>query len=156
MPDGLLSGLAIALDYSAMGSPGFWETVLAKSKNKQKQKAAAAPERAAPASKIPQRLLLLISGAGIMVTGVLLVAADKALPYCANGSGCDVVQDSAWANFLGLPLPLLGLLSYLALGAAALMRSGITQERAVAVIAGSGFAISAYLTSISGTEIGAY
>ena len=36
---------------------------------------------------------------------------NASLPYC-GGESCDVVLNSAWSNFLGVPLSLLGLLFY--------------------------------------------
>ncbi len=99
---------------------------------------------------------LLVALAGLAVTAVLLWGAQAGggLPYCSAGSGCDVVQSSAWSKFLGLPLALWGFGSYLALGAAAL-QGARRRRRACAAIAIVGFAVSVYLTAVSYFVIGA-
>lgn len=99
-----------------------------------------------------------IAAAGVMVTALLLwdTYAQTGLPYCSEGSGCDVVQGSAWSRFLGLPLALWGLVAYGLLGVLAF--GGGTRLRrwvASAMLASAGFGTSVYLTAVSLFVIGA-
>ena len=59
---------------------------------------------------------------GLVASGALLVDTLRTRPvFCAEGGGCDAVQHSAFAAPLGVPLPLVGTLGFLAIGAAALV-----------------------------------
>ncbi|MEX2481111.1 MAG: vitamin K epoxide reductase family protein [Gammaproteobacteria bacterium] len=100
-----------------------------------------------------------IAVAGMVLTAVLMWAAQSrsALPYCAAGSGCDVVQGSAWSRFLGLPLALWGFVLYGLLAGLALSSGAkLRRWRATALLSSAGFGISVYLTAVSLTFIGAW
>src|SRR5688572_15412432 len=108
------------------------------------------PAVAAPAAlNLP---LLGLSVAGMAVAGYLTYTGwtgDRAA-YCEAGGGCDIVQSSQWATFLGLPTALWGLLLYLGLAYMALrVRRPIAQWRGAWVLAVIGLGVSVYLTAIS-------
>ena len=101
----------------------------------------------------------IIAAFGVLVTAMLLwdAYARTGLPYCNEGSGCDIVQASAWSRFLGLPLALWGLAAYALLGVLAF--TGGTRLRrwtSSAVLASAGFGTSLYLTAVSLFVIGAW
>jgi uncharacterized membrane protein len=78
----------------------------------------------APARK-PDLPVLLIALAGLAVAGYLtwIKWSDTGALFCTAGSGCDIVQASRYAIFLGAPTALWGALVYLAL--AILARLGL-------------------------------
>lgn len=100
-----------------------------------------------------------IAVAGMVLTAVLLWGAQarSGLPYCAAGSGCDVVQGSAWSRLLGLPLALWGFAVYAVLAGLALSGGArLRRWRASALLSSAGFATSVYLTIVSLTLIDAW
>ena len=91
--------------------------------------------------------------AGVVVTGYLLSVRWGGGPlYCSTG-GCETVQSSSYAQVLGVPVALGGLLAYLLLGASALVGTPIARVVAAAV-ALAAFAFSAYLLVIQLAVIG--
>jgi uncharacterized membrane protein len=67
-------------------------------------------------------------------------------PFCAGGSGgCERVQSSSYARLAGIPVAVLGLAVYLAIGVA-LSAAGERARLAAAALAVTGFGFSAYLT----------
>lgn len=96
--------------------------------------------------------LLGLSAAGMAVAGYLTYTSwtgDHAA-YCEAGGGCDIVQSSQWATFLGAPTAFWGLLVYAGLAYLA-FRVGrpIVQWRRAWVLAFIGWGVSVYLTGIS-------
>ena len=70
--------------------------------------------------------------------------------YCEAGGGCDIVQSSQWATFLGAPTAFWGLLVYVGLAYIAFrVRRPIAQWRRAWVLAFIGLGVSVYLTAIS-------
>ena len=88
-----------------------------------------------------------LSLAGVALTGYLLTVrwGDGQL-YCSTG-GCETVQSSRYAEVLGVPVALAGLLAYLLLGASAFVAAPLARVAAAAV-ALSALAFSAYLLVI--------
>jgi uncharacterized membrane protein len=89
-----------------------------------------------------------LSAAGLAVAGYLgftKIAGDSAI-FCAAGSGCDVVQASRYAIFLGIPTALWGAGLYALVGTLALL--GLTKSRWLTafLLAVTGASFSAYLT----------
>lgn len=100
--------------------------------------------------------MLVLAGAGLLVTGYLTYSSwFNAHPaFCGEGSGCDLVQSSRWSTFLGVPMALWGLLTYIGIAALAWhSRRKAGRWTALLMVAVVGFAISAYLTVISLVEI---
>jgi uncharacterized membrane protein len=96
--------------------------------------------------------LLGLSLAGMAVAGYLTYTGwtgDRAA-FCEAGGGCDIVQSSQWATFLGVPTALWGLLLYAGLVYIALrVRRPIDQWRRAWILAVVGWSVSVYLTAIS-------
>jgi uncharacterized membrane protein len=85
--------------------------------------------------------------AGIAIAGYLTWVHYAGLdPVCVGGGGgCERVQSSEYADLGGVPVAVIGLFGYLAIGATLLWRD----ERALmagATLALTGFGFSAYLT----------
>ena len=101
-------------------------------------------------------LLGILSIAGILLTAYLSYGAwfDSHPAFCHEGSGCDLVQASRWATFLGLPMAFWGLMTYVVI-AQLLWRSRKKPGSwtMLVFVAVCGFAISAYLTVVSVLEI---
>ena len=100
----------------------------------------------------PNYPLLALSLAGVAVAGYLTYTGwtgDRAA-YCEAGGGCDIVQSSQWARFLGVPTAFWGLLLYAALAYIAFqVRRPAVQWRRAWVLGAIGLGVSVYLTVIS-------
>ena len=99
----------------------------------------------------PNWLIFAIAALGLIITGVLLLGSfnQTALPYCSASSGCDVIQKSAWSQFLGVPLAAWGGLTYAVLLICSLDWFGQRTSRKISVfIVSAGFFISCYLTAV--------
>ncbi len=90
---------------------------------------------------------LAIALLGIGVAAYLTYVHYAGLePVCAGGGhGCERVQSSSYASLAGIPVAVLGLAGYLAIGVA-LAVPGETARLAAAALALCGFGFSAYLT----------
>ncbi len=73
---------------------------------------------------VPQRRerpnwpLTALAVVGMVLTAYLVITSllDQAPLYCDDGSSCDIVQQSRWGTFLGVPTAFLGFLTYAVLG----------------------------------------
>ncbi len=65
----------------------------------------------------PNWPIMVLSGAGMLLTAYLVLVGwmEQAPLFCNEGSSCDIVQRSRWGTFLGLPVALLGFITYTAL-----------------------------------------
>lgn len=89
--------------------------------------------------------LLALSVIGIGIAGYLTYVHYAELsPLCTTG-GCERVQASRYAKVAGVPVPLIGLIGYVAIFASLLAR-GELARLATAFMAIGGFAFSVYLT----------
>jgi uncharacterized membrane protein len=68
-------------------------------------------------------------------------------PVCAIAHGCATVQKSTYAELLGVPVALLGLLGYVGI-LAALARDGEQGRTAAAFLSLAGFGFSVWLTYV--------
>jgi len=101
-------------------------------------------------------LMLSLAGAGLILTAYLTYTASFEVhpAFCSEGSGCDIVQSSRWATFLGIPMALWGFLTYVVIAVLAWSGRGKPGSgSALIYVAMSGFAVSAYLTIVSVMEI---
>lgn len=101
-------------------------------------------------------ILLVLTFFGIVLTTYLSYTASfgEHPAFCGEGSGCDLVQSSRWATFLGMPMATWGLFTYLALTALAWRaRKKPKHWTPLIFVAVGGFGVSAYLTVISLVEI---
>jgi len=102
--------------------------------------------------KHPNWPVTLLAGAGMLLTFYLALTAwlgDVPL-YCAAGSSCDIVQQSRWGTFLGMPTAFWGFLTYTTLAFIGVkVRNPERHWKAAWFIALLGLGYSVYLTSVS-------
>ncbi|MGR9089090.1 MAG: vitamin K epoxide reductase family protein [Gammaproteobacteria bacterium] len=115
------------------------------------------PQVEAAARAVPRELLvgaLATLGAALTVVLIVVAARQAELPFCGDGSDCDIVQGSRWSMLLGLPIAVWGFLVYGFIAFAALL--GLKRQsrwRAIVFLATVGFAVSIYLNIIAVTVI---
>lgn len=90
----------------------------------------------------------LVALAGVAVAGYLTQAhfADSAV-ICVPGGGCETVQDSDYAEIAGVPVALLGLISYLVI-LALLVWDSATARLGAAMLALVGLLFGMYLLAL--------
>jgi uncharacterized membrane protein len=92
------------------------------------------------------RVGVLLALLGVGIAGYLTLVHYTGLePACTGGGGCEKVQTSEYADVAGIPVALLGLLGYLAIGGALLVlrdEPGLLVPAGLAVV---GTAFSGYL-----------
>ena len=98
----------------------------------------------------------VVALAGVAVAGYLTVVHYRPESLiCTGGGGCETVQESEYAELLGIPVALLGLGAYLAVLALVLWDTPLARTLAAAVgLAGLGFA--AYLVILQAFVIEAW
>jgi uncharacterized membrane protein len=90
---------------------------------------------------------LVLAVLGIGVAGYLVYVHYADIdPVCNIAHGCHKVQTSEYAELAGIPVALLGLLGYITLLGALLVRQGETARMVAALVALVGFGFSMYLT----------
>lgn len=83
---------------------------------------------------------------GVAIAGYLVYVHYADLkPFCVSSGGCETVQSSAYADFLGVPVALLGLIGYVLILGSLFIRGEIGRI-VTAVLCLSGFGFSVYLT----------
>ena len=101
-------------------------------------------------------IVAAVFGAGVSAYLLIEYSTGRS-GVCLTGSGCDLVRDSDYAYPLGIPLPLFGLIFYLA--ASWLAARTVTDPRAgraLLAVAGLGGLASVGLTGIEAFVIGAF
>jgi len=98
----------------------------------------------------------LVALAGTAVAGYLTYVHYRpdAL-ICTSSGGCETVQESSYAELVGIPVALLGLLAYLAVLALVLWDTEAART-AVAAIALGGAAFAVYLVALQAFVIDAW
>jgi len=94
-----------------------------KARRERPQHAAAGPASGAQAAQLREAAgktdiaLRVLAVVGLLVTAYLSLLAwrDTGAAFCSEGSGCELVQGSRWARFLGLPIAAWGWLLYAAI-----------------------------------------
>jgi uncharacterized membrane protein len=100
-----------------------------------------------------RRTLVVLALVGIGIAGYLTWVHYEGLsPICAINDGCEKVQSSRYAKVGGVPVPLVGLIGYVAILGSLLVR-GELARLATAMMAIGGFAFSVYLTALELFEI---
>lgn len=93
-----------------------------------------------------RRAALVLSLLGIGVAGYLTYIHYAGIePICGPGGGCEKVQTSEYSKLAGIPVALLGLISYITI-LGALIVDGEWGRIVAAAVALIGFGFSAYLT----------
>jgi uncharacterized membrane protein len=98
----------------------------------------------------------LVALAGIGVAGYLTyVHYQPEALICTAGGGCETVQDSSYAELLGVPVALLGLLAYVAVLALVVWDSELARTLAAGIaLTAAGFAV--YLITLQAFVIDAW
>ena len=105
------------------------------------------------ADRLLHRALIVLALVGLGIASYLTYVHYEGLsPICAVGHGCEKVQASRYAKVGGVPVPLIGLVGYVAILVSLFVR-GEVARLATAGMAIGGFAFSAYLTSLELFEI---
>jgi predicted DsbA family dithiol-disulfide isomerase/uncharacterized membrane protein len=79
--------------------------------------------------------LVLVVVAGLLASAFLLVDYLSPAPvFCDIESGCEAVKQSIWSHPGGVPMPVFGVLGFLALGVLSVLRGGIPR---ILLVAGS-------------------
>ncbi|OGE64250.1 hypothetical protein A3I48_01795 [Candidatus Daviesbacteria bacterium RIFCSPLOWO2_02_FULL_36_7] len=112
-------------------------------------------------AKLSNRLVFIFSLLGLAVSSFLFYEYNVSGPIvCPIGLGCDVVRASQYSHFLGISIPILGIIFYLAMTALSVVHSHKLPAKLVAklkllgALGGVGFGI--YLTYLEGFVIKAY
>jgi uncharacterized membrane protein len=98
----------------------------------------------------------LVALAGVGVAGYLTyVHYQPAALICTKGGGCETVQESSYAELLGIPVALLGLLGYLAVLLLVVWDSDLARTLAAGIaLTAVGFAV--YLIALQAFVIDAW
>ena len=102
--------------------------------------------------KHPNWPVTALAGIGMVLTLYLTLTVwfGDAPLYCAEGSPCDIVQQSRWGTFLGLPTAFWGFLTYAALAFIGFkVRSPEQHWKSAWIVALVGVGYSVYLTLVS-------
>lgn len=115
------------------------------------------PSSAGPAPDAGRdHVALLLAAAGLVLALVLLFAQRAGgLPGCPVGGGCDLVQSSRFATFLGVPVAAWGAALYAGLCAIAALARLPRRRELLLFGSTAGFALSLYLTFATWRELGA-
>jgi len=100
----------------------------------------------------PNWSVTALAGVGMVLTLYLTLTVwlGEAPLYCAQGSACDIVQQSRWGTFLGLPTAFWGFLTYTALAFIGFkVRSPEQQWKSAWIVSLVGVGYSVYLTLVS-------
>ena len=85
-------------------------------------------------------------GVAIAILGLIgLAIATHLKPLCLSSGGCEIVQNSQYAHFAGIPVPVLGLAGWIGI-LLSLFIPGDLGRAATALLTLFGFGFSAYLT----------
>ena len=101
-------------------------------------------------------VILILAVTGALLTAYLTFTSSfqEHPAFCSEGSACAIVQSSRWSTFLAIPMALWGCLTYVVMaGLAWRARTKPGSWSLLIFIAICGFAISAYLTTVSILEI---
>lgn len=98
------------------------------------------------------RLIFILSLLGLGISSFLFYEYNMAGSiFCPTGGGCDIVRASPYSLFLGISIPILGIVFYLAMAVLSVLRSYTLQL--LGSVVGVGFGI--YLTFLEIFVIGA-
>ncbi len=112
-------------------------------------------------NKLSNRIIFILSLAGLAVASFLFYEYNVAgTIVCPTGQGCDIVRASAYSRFLGISIPLLGIVFYLTMAILSVIHTHDLPRRVakkLQVLVGvSGVAFGIYLTYLEAFVIGAF
>lgn len=107
------------------------------------------------------RLIFVFSLLGLAVVSILLYEYNLSGPViCPIGNGCDIVRNSPYSNFLGISLPILGIIFYVFMTGLSIWRThNLRDVRFLGLQLLSalvGFVFGVYLTFLEAFVIKAY
>lgn len=109
--------------------------------------------------RTPDRVVLVLAGIGLLITGYLsamALAGAQAL-FCAAGSACEIVQGSRFSRFLGMPVAVWGLVVYALIALVAWrMPAQLKRWRRLWALSLLGVAVSVYLTVAGAVVLDAF
>jgi len=135
-----------------------------KNRGHHREREHASPAPAARAARAtpklpPDRVVLALAFVGMLLTAYLSVVAWRGggAAFCSAGSGCDVVQGSAWSRLFGVPIAAWGLALYALLAWKAWQpaTTRLRRWRGLWRLSLVGLAISLYLTFAGVFALGA-
>jgi uncharacterized membrane protein len=109
-----------------------------------------------------KKIILVLSVLGIAVSIYLSWTYLSGSHIVCTTHGCDAVRSSSYSKLFGIPMPIFGILFYLAIGFLALISQigektfTIGVKRLIIVVSTFGFLYSVYLTSLEAFVIKAY
>lgn len=105
--------------------------------------------------KAPNWPLFALALIGMALSGYLTFTAwqGKLVAFCTEGAGCDVVLNSRWSTLFGMPTSFWGFLTYALLAAVAWNKNAADRWRWAWTISLFGLLFSAYLTSVSLSQL---
>lgn len=128
-----------------------------------KRKPASAPSAGKSAARAerarPDRVALVLALVGLLITAYLgwIALAGNTPAFCAEGGGCDLVQQSRWSRFLGIPIALWGFATYALIAlSAALPAAKLRRWTRLWTLGFLGWGISLYLTLAAWLGLGAW
>lgn len=112
-------------------------------------------------TNLSNRLVFILSLLGLGVASFLLYEYNiTGSIVCPTGAGCDIVRASPYSTFLGISIPILGVLFYLAMAALSVLHSHLISKKLLhdlkLFIAIVGVAFGVYLTYLEAFVIGAF
>lgn len=112
------------------------------------------------APKIPPFWAVIwLAVAGMVLTAYLAYVnlSGSAAALCSAGSGCDLVQQSRWSSFLGIPAALWGSGLYALIALVALSRGGkVKRWRRLFSLSLFGLVYSLFLTAVGAIDLSAF
>ncbi len=112
-------------------------------------------------SNLSNRLVFIFSLLGLFISAFLLYEYNISGPIvCPIGGGCDAVRASQYSHFLGISIPVLGVIFYLGMALLSVVHSHqlptkiLAKLKLLGALAGAGFGI--YLTYLEAFVIKAY
>lgn len=109
------------------------------------------------------RMIFALSVAGLLVSAYLLYTYVADAPIVCVNSGCEIVRESPYSYFLGIPLPAYGLLMYIFVFILSFLRTTLDKidhhhlaNKLIFLSALIGVLFSAYLTYLEAFVIKAF
>lgn len=117
-----------------------------------------------PSAPLNRMISAMLALAGVVIAAYMFLYTIGAIASvaCGVGGSCETVQASPWATFLGLPVPLIGLVGYgliLAVAVAGVQPALAEDPRIAAGLFGLSlvaFLFSIYLSAVEAFLIGAW
>ena len=112
-------------------------------------------------SNLSNRLIFVFSLLGLLVASFLFYEYNIAgTIICPTGRGCDIVRTSSYSSFLGISIPILGIIFYLTMAILSVVHSHYLSKEAVRklqlLVTAIGVVFGVYLTFLEAFVIKAF